>query len=206
MLGYCIGGTLLASTLGYLNGLGDKRPSDVPQIASMTYLVTLVDFSEPGELGVFIDENQVSAIEKVMANKGYLGAPTLNFTFNLLRANDLIWSFVVNNYLLGREPFPFDLLTWNSDSTNLPAKMQSFYLRNMYMENNLIKPNGIKLKGVPIDLHQIDTPAFILGTREDHITLWRAVYAWHASLSWPGQVCAFQVWPHCRRHQSASRE
>ncbi|MDD3288078.1 MAG: class I poly(R)-hydroxyalkanoic acid synthase [Alphaproteobacteria bacterium] len=176
-IGYCIGGTLLSCALAYLKALGDKRPRNIPEIASATYLVTLVDFAEPGEIGVFIDENQIMALEARMEKQGFLGAPTLNLTFNLLRANDLIWSFVVNNYLLGRDPFPFDLLTWNSDTTNLPATMQSFYLRNMYMDNNLIKPNALSMKGVPIDIHQISIPSFILGTREDHITPWKAVYS-----------------------------
>jgi polyhydroxyalkanoate synthase len=186
VLGYCIGGTLLACAMAYLKGLGDSRPRDIPQVNSMTYLVALVDFSKPGELGVFIDEDQVHAIEKRMEIKGYLDASALNLTFNLLRANDLVWSFVVNNYLMGKEPFPFDLLSWNSDSTNLPAKMQSFYLRNMYMENNLIKPNGIKLNNMPINLQKVDTPAFILAAREDHITLWNGVYT--GTQVWRGPV------------------
>ncbi|MHA1601146.1 MAG: PHA/PHB synthase family protein, partial [Alphaproteobacteria bacterium] len=98
-------------------------------------------------------------------------------TFNMLRANDLIWSFVVNNYLLGKDPFPFDLLYWNSDSTRMPAAMHSFYLRKMYQENLLAKPGGIELKGVPIDLGKIKTPAFLLSTKEDHIAPWKSTYA-----------------------------
>ena len=177
VVGYCIGGTLLASTLAYLKGLGAKRPKDIPEVASATYLVTLIDFAEPGDLGVFVDEEQIKAQEERMKTLGFLDAPVMATTFNLLRSNDLIWSFVVNNYLLGKEPFPFDLLTWNSDSTNLPAAMQSFYLRNMYLRNKLIEPNGVSMKDVPIDLTKITTPSFCLSTRDDHIAPWRSTYA-----------------------------
>jgi polyhydroxyalkanoate synthase len=137
----------------------------------------MVDFKEAGELTIFIDEEQLQALEKSMSHHGYLDGRTMATTFNLLRANDLIWSFVVNNYLLGREPFPFDLLYWNGDSTRMPAKMHSFYLREMYQRNNLCKKGGIKLKGQPIDLTSITTPTFILSTREDHIAPWVATYA-----------------------------
>jgi polyhydroxyalkanoate synthase len=112
-----------------------------------------------------------------MAEKGYLEGSAMANTFNMLRANDLIWSFVINNYLLGKEPFPFDLLYWNSDSTRMPAAMHSFYLRKMYQENKLIEPGGIRLAGVPIDLRKVAMPAFILSTREDHIAPWKATYA-----------------------------
>ncbi len=177
VVGYCIGGTLLASTLAYLNALGKKRPKDIPTIVSATYLVTLVDFAEPGDLGVFMDEEQITALEARMAKLGYLDAPVMATTFNLLRSNDLIWSFVVNNYLMGREPFPFDLLYWNADSTNLPASMQSYYLRNMYLQNKLVQPGGVEMKGVAIDLTSITTPSFLLSTRDDHIAPWRSTYA-----------------------------
>ncbi|HEX6092258.1 MAG TPA: class I poly(R)-hydroxyalkanoic acid synthase [Dongiaceae bacterium] len=171
VIGYCLGGTLLASTLAYMATKKDKR------IASATFFTTLVDFKEPGELGVFIDEEQLAALEQRMSEKGYLEGSSMANTFNMLRANDLIWSFVVNNYLLGKDPFPFDLLYWNSDSTRMPAAMHSFYLRRMYQENNLSKPGGITLKDVPIDLRKIDLPAYILSTREDHIAPWMATYA-----------------------------
>ena len=176
VLGYCIGGTLLASTIAYLNAL-EKIPADLPKIVSATYLVTMIDFADPGDLGVFVDEEQVEALEERMAKRGYLEASDIATTFNLLRANDLIWSFVVNNYLLGKEPFPFDILYWNGDSTNLPASMQSFYLRKMYVENKLPLPNGLQMKGVPIDVTSIETPSFLLSTREDHIAPWRSTYA-----------------------------
>ena len=112
-----------------------------------------------------------------MSEKGYLDGSAMANTFNMLRANDLIWSFVVNNYLLGKEPFPFDLLYWNSDSTRMPAAMHSFYLRTMYQENLLVKPGGITLMETPLDLGKIKTPSFILSTKEDHIAPWKSTYA-----------------------------
>ena len=171
VIGYCLGGTLLASTLSYMAAKHDNR------FKSATYLVTMVDFAEAGELSVFIDEEQLSALEERMNTKGYLEGRDMAKTFNMLRANDLIWSFVVNNYLLGKSPFPFDLLYWNADSTRMPAAMHSFYLRNMYQENLLAKPGGVSLDGVPIDLRKITVPSFLLSTREDHIAPWRSTYA-----------------------------
>jgi polyhydroxyalkanoate synthase len=112
-----------------------------------------------------------------MARQGFMDAGSMMLTFNLLRANDLIWPFVINNYLLGREPFPFDIFYWNADATNLPAAMQSYYLRKMYMDNKLIEPNALKMKNVALDLGKITTPTFMLSTREDHIAPWRSTYA-----------------------------
>ena len=169
-IGYCLGGTLLASTLAYMAAKGDDR------IKTATFFVTMMDFEQAGELGVFIDEEQLQSLEDKMNKRGYLEGSEMATTFNMLRANDLIWSFVVNNYLLGNDPFPFDLLYWNSDSTRMPARMHSFYLRKMYQENLLSKPNGIELGGVPIDLHNVKTPAYFLSTREDHIAPWKSTY------------------------------
>jgi polyhydroxyalkanoate synthase subunit PhaC len=171
VIGYCLGGTLLAATLAYMAVKGDDR------IKSATYFVALTDFAEPGELSVFIDEDQLHSLEERMRAHGYLEGSDMATTFNMLRANDLIWSFVVNNYLLGKEPFPFDLLYWNSDSTRMPAAMHSFYLRNMYQENKLVVPGGISLCGVPIDLGKITVPSFLLSTKEDHIAPWKSTYA-----------------------------
>ncbi|HLJ22056.1 MAG TPA: class I poly(R)-hydroxyalkanoic acid synthase [Stellaceae bacterium] len=171
VIGYCLGGTLLAATLAYMKAKGDDR------IASATYFVALTDFKEAGELSVFIDEEQLHFLEERMREHGYLEGSDMATTFNMLRANDLIWSFVVNNYLLGKEPFPFDLLYWNSDSTRMPAAMHSFYLRNMYQRNLLVVPGGITLGGAPIDLRAIETPSFLLSTREDHIAPWKSTYA-----------------------------
>jgi polyhydroxyalkanoate synthase len=169
-IGYCLGGTLLACTLAHMAAKDDSR------IKVATFFTTLVDFAEAGELTVFIDEEQLKALEESMQRKGYLEGSEMAATFNMLRANDLIWSFVVNNYLLGQEPFPFDLLYWNSDSTRMPAAMHSFYLRKMYQENKLVEPGGITLAGTSIDLRRITVPTYILATREDHIAPWKACY------------------------------
>ena len=172
LIGYCIGGTLVSATLSYLAA---KRRAG--RVASVTYFTTMVDFADPGELGVFIDEQQVAMLEDRMNEQGFLDGTDMATTFNMLRANDLIWSFVINNYLLGRAPHPFDLLFWNSDSTRMPAAMHSYYLRKMYMENRLVEPGGITLDGVKIDLRKIKTPTFILSTREDHIAPWKSAYS-----------------------------
>ncbi len=170
-IGYCLGGTLLGATLGYLT-----RKNQIDRIRSATFFVSLLDFSAPGELGVFIDEAQVDNLEKKMNERGYLEGSEMASTFNLLRANDLVWSFVINNYLMGKDPFPFDLLYWNSDSTRMPARMHSFYLRNMYLRNALTIRGGITLGGVPIDLSKIDLPAYFISTEEDHISPWQSTY------------------------------
>ena len=169
-IGYCIGGTLMAATLSYMAARGDDR------IAACTFFTAQVDFSEPGELGVFIDEDQLAGIEEMMSKKGYLEGSEMATTFNLLRANDLIWSFVVNNYLLGKDPFPFDLLFWNADATRMPAAMHSYYLRNMYQNNLLSRPGGIVIDNVPIDLRKITIPVYIQAGKEDHIAPARSVY------------------------------
>ncbi len=176
IVGYCLGGTLLATMLAYL-AKNDRDRIRLPIVSSATYLVTMLDFREAGELSIFIDDDQLSALEERMKVQGYLDASSMATTFNLLRANDLIWSFVVNNYLLGKEPFPFDLLYWNSDSTRMPAAMHSFYLREMYQKNNLVKVDATQINDTPIDLSQVDTPAFFLSTREDHISPWKSTYA-----------------------------
>ncbi len=175
VLGYCIGGTMLSCALAWL-AKADPYPADLPQIASATYLVTMIDFKDPGDLGVFIDEAQIKMLEERMARQGYMDAGSMMTTFNLLRANDLIWPFIINNYLMGREPFPFDLLYWNTDPVNLPAAMHSYYLRKMYLENKLIVPNALSMKGTPLDLREIKVPVFMLATKEDHIAPWKSVY------------------------------
>jgi polyhydroxyalkanoate synthase len=169
-IGYCIGGTLMAATLAYMAARGDDR------IAACTFFTAQVDFSEPGELGVFIDEDQLASVEEMMGKKGYLEGSEMATTFNMLRANDLIWSFVVNNYLMGKDPFPFDLLYWNADATRMPAAMHSYYLRNMYQKNLLSQPGGIVLDNVPIDLRKIQIPVYIQAGKEDHIAPSRSVY------------------------------
>lgn len=182
IIGYCLGGTLTASALAYMAVKNDKR------IASATFFTTMVDFEEAGELSVFIDEEQLAALEEKMHERGYLEGSDMATTFNMLRANDLIWSFVVNNYLMGKEPFPFDLLYWNADSTRMPAAMHSFYLRQMYQENRLSR-GKVKLLGTKIDLTKIDVPVFILSTREDHIAPWKSTYAATQLYAGPTTFC-----------------
>lgn len=171
VIGYCLGGTLLAATLAYMAAKNDKR------IKAATFFTALTDFEKPGDLGVFIDEEQLASMDETMAESGYLDGREMATTFNMLRANDLIWSFVINNYLLGKEPFPFDLLYWNADSTRMPYAMHSFYLREFYQNNKLIRPGGISFCGVPIDLGKVRIPVYMLSTREDHIAPWESTYA-----------------------------
>jgi polyhydroxyalkanoate synthase len=169
-IGYCIGGTLMAATLAYMAARSDDR------IAACTFFTAQVDFTEPGELGVFIDEDQLASLEEMMARKGYLEGSEMATTFNMLRANDLIWSFVVNNYLMGKDPFPFDLLYWNADATRMPAELHSYYLRNMYQKNLLSQPGGLAIDNVPIDLRKITVPIYLQAGKEDHIAPARSVY------------------------------
>ncbi|WP_420102200.1 class I poly(R)-hydroxyalkanoic acid synthase [Bosea sp. (in: a-proteobacteria)] len=161
-IGYCVGGTLLAVTLAYMAATRDKR------IDSATFFTTQVDFSQAGELSVFVDEDQIKAIEEQMARTGYLDGARMAGAFNMLRPNDLIWSYAVNNYLKGKAPTPFDLLYWNSDSTRMPAANHSFYLRNCYLDNKLSKGEMV-VGGERLDLGKITVPIYNLATREDHI-------------------------------------
>lgn len=179
-VGYCIGGTLLAMTMPYLAA---KRNTT---INSATFFVSLLDFSEVGDTGVFIDEPTVTYIEGQMMERGYLDSRSMATMFNMLRANDLIWSNVVNNYLLGKEPPAFDLLYWNADGTRMTRAAHSFYLRNTYLENNLIKPNKVVLKGVPIDLRRIHQDIYAVGAEQDHIVPWKS--AWSISKLTNGHV------------------
>ncbi len=177
-MGYCLGGTLLATTLSYLHTKKQEK-----RIKSATFLTTLLDFDKAGDMKLFLDDEQIKALEHMMQSQGVLSGKELQRTFSLMRANDLIWSFVVNNYLLGREPFPFDLLYWNDDCTNMPAAMHSFYLRNMYRDNKLIEPCGIEINDIKIDLSKIKTPCHFISTKEDHIAPWLATYDGAASLN-----------------------
>ncbi len=169
-LGYCLGGTLLSCTLSYLKTKG------INSIKTATLLTTMIDFKNAGDLCLFIDEEYLTKLDKQMQKQGFLEGGDMAAIFSVLRANDLIWSFVVNNYLLGREPFPFDILYWNSDTTRLPADTHSFYLHNMYIKNALIKKGGISLNNTPIDISKIDTHLYILSTSEDHIAPWKTTY------------------------------
>ena len=171
IIGYCLGGTLTGATLAHMAANNDER------VKSATFFTSLVDFQEAGELSVFIDDEQLGQLEQKMEEQGgILEGAAMASTFNMLRSNDLIWSFVINNYLMGKDPFPFDLLYWNSDSTRMPAKMHSFYLRNMYQENLLSQPGGIEMGGCPIDLRAVKIPVHIISTKEDHIAPWKGTY------------------------------
>ncbi len=161
-IGYCVGGTMLSVALAAMAAWGDRR------IVSATLFAAQVDFTYAGDLKVFVDDEQVKAIEQRMAQQGYLKAKSMADVFNLLRSNDLIWPYVINNYLKGKAPFPFDLLYWNSDATRLPAANHSFYLRNCYLNNTLSK-GTVKIGDTPIDLNAIKIPIYNLATREDHI-------------------------------------
>jgi polyhydroxyalkanoate synthase len=169
-VGYCLGGTLLSCTLAYLAELGD------PRIKAATLFTTMLDFAEPGEVGVFIDEEQLALLEKQMNETGYLDGSQMASAFTMIRANDLVWSFVVHNYLLGKEPLPFDVLYWGADATRMPAKMHGFYLRNMYQHNRLREPGGLTLLGKPISLGKIDVPVYFLSAREDYVAPWKSTY------------------------------
>jgi len=169
-LGFCVGGTLLGAALAVLAGKGEEPA------ASVTFLTTMLDFSEAGPIGVFIDEASVAAREAAIARGGIMSGKELDFVFSSLRPNDLVWPYVVHNYLLGQRPPAFDLLYWNADGANLPGPMFCYYLRNTYLENRLREPGALRNCGVPVDLRRISAPAFVFSTREDHIVPWRSAY------------------------------
>ena len=169
-LGFCVGGTLLSAALAVLRARGEER------VASVTLLATMLDFTYPGDIGVFVDEASVAAREATIGKGGILPGKELAFVFSALRANDLVWSYVVNNYLKGKTPDAFDILYWNADSTNLPGPMYCWYVRNMYLENKLREPGKLAMCGEPVDLGAIRLPTYILATREDHIVPWKSSY------------------------------
>jgi polyhydroxyalkanoate synthase len=175
MNGYCIGGTLLAMLLAYL--AAKPASSGDPVVRAATFMASLVDFKEPGEIANFLGEDALEYIEGKMNERGYLEGREMADTFNMLRSNDLIWTPAVNRYLLGKEAPAFDLLYWNNDATRMPAAMHSYYLRHMYLQNDLIKPDALEVDGVGIDVRRITIPLYIVATREDHIAPWRSVYA-----------------------------
>lgn len=168
---WCVGGTLLATALAVLHARQQGHT-----VASATYLTTMLDFSEPGDIGVFLSEAAVAQRKAHLKITKVLSGRDLAIAFNMLRANDLIWSYVVNNYLKGQTPPAFDILYWNSDSTNMPAAMYIFYLKNMYLDNKLVQPNALTICGEPIDLGNIHTPSYFLSTIEDHIAPWKSTF------------------------------
>jgi len=169
-LGFCIGGTLLASALAVL----EKQGKDFAE--SLTLLTTLLEFSDVGEIRVYIDENFVEKRERQLKKGGLVPGQELASAFSSLRANDLVWNYVVNNYLKGKQPPAFDLLYWNADATNLPGPMYAYYLRNTYQDNKLCKPDALRMLGTPVSLKRIKLPAFVFSAREDHIVPWRGGY------------------------------
>ena len=169
-LGFCVGGTLLAAALAVLRARGEDR------VASVTLLATMLDFADPGDISVFVDEASLAAREAAIGSGGILSGKELAFVFSALRANDLVWSYVVNNYLKGKSPDAFDILYWNADSTNLPGPMYCWYVRKMYLENRLRKPGELTMCGAAVDLGAIGLPTYILATREDHIVPWKTAY------------------------------
>ncbi|MCG6874829.1 MAG: class I poly(R)-hydroxyalkanoic acid synthase [Betaproteobacteria bacterium] len=170
-LGFCVGGTLIATALAVLVARGEEWAE------SLTLLTTLLDYAEAGEIGLFVDEASVAAKEAEIGAGGIMEGRNLAFVFSMLRANDLVWSYVVNNYLKGRAPDAFDILYWNADSTNLPGPMYCWYVRNTYLENRLREPGALRTCDQQVDLGELRMPVYILATREDHIVPWKAAYA-----------------------------
>ena len=169
-LGFCVGGTMLGAALAVMAAKGENR------VESATFLASMLDFSGTGDIGLFIDEASVAMREAAIGKGGIMPGRDLALVFSALRANDLVWSYVVNNYLKGKSPEAFDLLYWNADSTNLPGPMYCWYVRNTYLENRLHEPGKTEVLGVPVDLGKIAVPAYVLATREDHIVPWRTAY------------------------------
>ncbi|MCB5177504.1 class I poly(R)-hydroxyalkanoic acid synthase [Microvirga sp. SM9] len=177
-IGYCVGGTLLAVTLAYMAATRDKR------IDSATFFTAQVDFTHAGDLKVFADEEQIKSLEADMKARGYLEGSRMANAFNMLRPNDLIWPYVVNVYMKGQSPYPFDLLYWNADSTRMPAANHAFYLRNCYLDNKLAK-GEMEIGGIKLDLKKVKVPIFNLATKEDHIAPARSVFLGSKSFGGP---------------------
>ena len=189
---------MLAVTLAAMAARHDER------IVSATLFASQVDFTYAGDLKVFVDEEQVAALEQRMAERGYLESKSMATVFNLLRSNDLIWPYVINNYLKGKAPFPFDLLYWNSDATRMPAANHSFYLRNCYLDNKLAK-GKMMLGNTPIDLKSVKVPIYNLATREDHIAPAKSVHGRLEIVRRRREVRGFRLRPYRRRDQSAGQ-
>jgi poly[(R)-3-hydroxyalkanoate] polymerase subunit PhaC len=181
-LGFCVGGTLLASALAVM------AARDEHDVSSLTLLATLLDFSETGDISVYVDREFVQRTEREFAQAGAMSGAKLASTFAMLRANDLIWRFVIDNYLKGQSPRAFDLLFWNADGANLPGRLYSYYLRNMYLENNLKIPGRLEACGVPLDLGDVDMPSYVVAARDDHIVPWKSAYASAALLGAKSEI------------------
>jgi polyhydroxyalkanoate synthase subunit PhaC len=183
-VGYCASGTLMAGTLAYLHANGKQ---DI--VKSATFFTAQVDFSEAGDLSVFVDDDQIKLVDDLTKETGFLDSSYMSQTFNMLRSNDLIWSYVVNNYLLGKDPFPFDLLYWNSDSTRMPRALHLQYLKSFYQQNLMVQPGAMVLDNVPIDLRKVKTPTFVQAGREDHIAPAKSVYKMTHHFTGPMTFC-----------------
>ena len=170
MPGFLAAATLLAITLAWLAAKKQNR------VVSATFFTAQVDFTHAGDLAVFVDEERIKNLEERMKERGYLEASRMATAFNMLRSNDLVWPYIVNNYLRGKKPYPFDILYWNSDATRMPAANHSFYLRNCYLDNKLAK-GEMEIAGVKLDLNKVKVPVYNLATREDHIAPWKSTYA-----------------------------
>jgi len=170
VLGFCVGGTLAASALAVLAARGEDR------VASVTLLTTMLDFADPGDIGVYVSREMLAAREPALLAGGRIHGSELAAAFASLRPNDLVWNYVVGNYLMGETPRPFDLLHWNGDSANLPGPMYVYYLRNMYLDNRLREPGALTMVGVPVDLSRVAMPAYVYASRDDHIVPWRSAY------------------------------
>ena len=198
VVGYCVGGTLLATTLAYLAARGEAP------FGSATFLTTQVDFSNAGDLLLFTNDANLASLEEMMAERGYLDGSRMANVFNMMRPRDLIWPYMVNNYLLGKKPFPFDLLYWNQDSTRIPAANHNFYLREFYGANRLAK-GEMTVSGTRLDLGKVKLPVFELATKEDHIAPAKSVFTGASAVRWARRIRAFGLWPHSRSRQSARK-
>lgn len=168
--GYCYGGILLGSTLGYLAAIGDKR------FASASFFTTMLDFTDVGDISVFVNESRFHHLKRQMMSRGVLEGSKLGTMFRMLRPNELLWPNVIQSYLLGERPPAFDILYWNSDVTNMPAAMHTWFIKAAYIDNRLKEPGGTSVAGVPIDLGKVKTPAYIVATRNDHVAPWKTCY------------------------------
>ncbi len=179
MLGFCIGGILLTTTLAYLASKGDKR------VNCATLLATMINLTDAGEMSIFFDDDQLKVLEQKVKERGYLEGEEMSGMFNMMRENDLVWSFVVNNYLMGKDPVPFDLLFWNADATRMPAKMIIEYLTDFYRDNLFMNPDQFEIDGETIDVGRVKTPVYMIATKDDHIAPWRSCYGGVTSFSGP---------------------
>jgi polyhydroxyalkanoate synthase len=203
LIGYCVAGTTLAATLALL-----EARDEADKVASATFFTAQVDFSEAGDLNLFINDDQMQMIEQ-LSDKGYMDGRYMAATFNMLRGRDLIWNYVTNNYLLGEDYVPFDLLHWNSDTTNLPAKWHQAYLRDLYRDNKLVQPGGVTVDGTPINLMKVRTPTYVQAGREDHIapahSVWKITRYFQGPvrfvLAGPGHIAGVVNPPEAQKYQ-----